>query len=333
MITVKTIDDIYEKMLTVPLSSIIPMIYSIAIECKDYSGLCTLVCVYKGVNDNIDANLIQKKELINLLKLEGLSDEVLTKAYTKGLADYLQIMSCGENIHIGSSVKTIEDRFQSFDKMIEIATPPDNLAPVDLYYRSQVAAKDKLYVLEQRKKMEIAYSNILSYVTTKLACYRSIISKKERTIMIEKRIKNTKNVFIIHGHNEAKRRELEKLLKEQFGLNPIVLLDKANEGLTIISKFEKYASTCSYAFALFTPDDIIETADGNRYFQARPNVIFELGWFYASIGRNRVCILEQESDKSEIFSDLQGILRIQFKRDISEKFLEIKRELDSIGLI
>ena len=154
----------------------------------------------------------------------------------------------------------------------------------------------------------------------------------ERKEKLEKSSKNTKDVFIIHGHSEAKRRELETMLKERFGLNPIVLSEKPDQGLTIIEKFEKYASTCSYAFALFTPDDIV-TNGGQQYFQARPNVIFELGWFYANLGRARVCILDQASDQSRIFSDLQGVMRMQFKENISEKHFEIERELKSVGII
>ena len=84
---------------------------------------------------------------------------------------------------------------------------------------------------------------------------------------------------------------------------------------------------------MFTPDDIVTASNGKQYFQARPNVIFELGWFYANLGRAKVCILEQSSEKSEIFSDLQGIMRIQFQNNISESILSIRRELESVGII
>ena len=44
-------------------------------------------------------------------------------------------------------------------------------------------------------------------------------------------------------------------------------------------------------------------------------------------------ILEQKSEKSEIFSDLQGIFRLQFFDDVQEKTVMIKRELENIGII
>ena len=141
-----------------------------------------------------------------------------------------------------------------------------------------------------------------------------------------------KKIFIIHGHNEAKWRELAGILKQGFGLDSIELDEQPNRGKTIIEKFEYYAKNCQYAIALFTPDDIVEK-DGEHYFQARPNVIFELGWFYAKLGRENVCIINQESDKSVIFSDLQGIVRLSFNKNIKEVYLDIQKELRAVKLI
>lgn len=139
-------------------------------------------------------------------------------------------------------------------------------------------------------------------------------------------------VFIIHGHNEGKWRELEKILKEEFSLKPIILSEQPDMGYTIIEKFEHYAKTCEYAFAIFTPDDIIDGASG-RYFQARPNVIFEIGWFYARLGREKVCILLEDGKGIEVFSDLQGVMQKRFQKSIKELYKDIETELKSVGII
>ena len=69
-------------------------------------------------------------------------------------------------------------------------------------------------------------------------------------------LRHRENVFLIHGHDEAKWRELKDILKSEFRLNPIVLLEQPDAGCkTVIEKFEHYAQTCSYAIAVFTPDD------------------------------------------------------------------------------
>lgn len=85
-----------------------------------------------------------------------------------------------------------------------------------------------------------------------------------------------------------------------------------------------------FAFVLLTPDDVIRRAN-KQYAQARPNVVFELGWFYGRLGREKVCLLCKEG--AEIHSDLHGISRIDFTKSINEKLGEIDRELVSGGML
>jgi predicted nucleotide-binding protein len=141
---------------------------------------------------------------------------------------------------------------------------------------------------------------------------------------------DSRSVFIIHGHDEANKLALEKLLKEEWGLEPLVLSYQPGTGRTLIEKFEEEAGKAVYAFALLTPDDIVVN-EGQKYVQAHPNVIFELGWFYGKLGRNHVCILMKRGTK--IHSDLDGISRIEFDESVEDKVLKIRRELKSAGLV
>jgi predicted nucleotide-binding protein len=143
-------------------------------------------------------------------------------------------------------------------------------------------------------------------------------------------VPHTKNIFIIHGHDEANVLRLRALLKERYELNPIILREQAGRGRSVIEKFEEEAASAGFAIALLTPDDIIR-GDPQSYAQARPNVIFELGWFYGRLGRGRVCILFRKG--TVIHSDLHGILRLEFERSIEETVLELERELTAVGLI
>ena len=83
-------------------------------------------------------------------------------------------------------------------------------------------------------------------------------------------------VFIVHGHDEPNLYRLKELLRDEYGLTPIVLSSRPGSGKTIIEKFEAEAKKAAFAFVLLTPDDIIRKND-REYSQARPNVIFELG--------------------------------------------------------
>ena len=116
-------------------------------------------------------------------------------------------------------------------------------------------------------------------------------------------------VFIIHGHDAVALEQLQKTLKGIWNLETIILKDEPGTGRTLIEKFEEEAKRTSYAFAIITPDDTIRIPD-TEYFQARPNVIFELGWFYGNLGRNKVCILFKKG--TTMHSDLDGISRIEF---------------------
>jgi hypothetical protein len=162
----------------------------------------------------------------------------------------------------------------------------------------------------------------------------SLSGKKiEELILIKEEFataSKTFDVFIIHGHNKEATFELEKILKEKFHLNPVILVYEPGKGRTLIEKFEQEGAHCSFAFAIMTPDDLVKV-EGGFYTQARPNVIFELGWFYGKIGRNQTCILLKEG--TEIHSDLDGISRIVFRDSITDKYLEIESELKSAGLI
>jgi predicted nucleotide-binding protein len=153
-----------------------------------------------------------------------------------------------------------------------------------------------------------------------------IVKKKANEYLIKQ-----ENIFIIHGRDEAKWRELKDILHSKFRLNPIILQEQPDNGCkTIIEKFEKYAQTCSYAIALFTPDDEVKNSEFS-YLQARPNVIYELGWFCGMLGRSSTMLLLKEG--TSVFSDFGGIIQKRFIQNISEKTEEIKKDLISVGIL
>ena len=140
-----------------------------------------------------------------------------------------------------------------------------------------------------------------------------------------------RNVFIVHGHDQTKRFELKDFLT-QLGLQPLVLAEQDDLGMTLIEKFEHYATTCSFAFVLMTPDDLTAATEkiGSRQ-RARQNVIMELGYFMAYLGRDRVVILSR--DELEIPSDIYGVVYLEFKSSIYEISEKIRQRLKGVGLI
>lgn len=326
------IDSLLSDLANKKLSSLLPIMLSLSLEYQDYVGFCIFAFWGKPMmaqsEKKMDFDDVEKS-----LEEAGISDTdtrrtILCDATEK----YLSSRTVEKDKINVSTVQELEDQMTHYTDMMNACNTPQNLHPTDLYFRSAENDAIRSKLIAAQLEREKQYAILRSLIAEKLNLYRVQAMKEERKREVEAQVMGSKKVFIIHGHNEAKRRELEKLI-EGFGLVPVVLGDKSNQGMTIIEKFEYYASECGFAFALFTPDDIIQTDDGNQYFQARPNVIFELGWFYSHLGRARTCIISQESDKNNIFSDLQGVMRILFNQNVEECYLQIKRELESANMI
>lgn len=190
--------------------------------------------------------------------------------------------------------------------------------------------KNKNYdpISDERKRIQIKLDNIMQLIA-KTDLIPVEVDKSIRDSFVNDDLE--KNIFIIHGHDTKSLLELETILRRDFGLNPFVLKDLPTIGsLTIIEKFEHYAQKCSFAIALFTPDDVIEK-DGIKYLQARPNVIYELGWFCGKLSRKNVILILKEG--TDIFSDFQGIVQIRFKNEIVEKYRDLMQELKVKNLV
>lgn len=143
-------------------------------------------------------------------------------------------------------------------------------------------------------------------------------------------------VFIVHGHDDTMKNQIEIFLR-QIGLDPIVLHRQADEGQTIMEKFEKH-SDVGYAFILLTPDDYaysrreesFEDEDRKtKEFRARQNVIFEFGFFVGKLTRRRVCCIYKEG--TTLPTDVAGLLYKEVKNDIEEQGYAIIKELKAAG--
>lgn len=133
-------------------------------------------------------------------------------------------------------------------------------------------------------------------------------------------------IFIIHGHDGEIKEAVARLLANQ-GIEPIILSEQANQGQTIIEKFERHAEAGA-AIALFTKDDIghaKNTTEGQP--RARQNVVFEAGYFMGKFGRDRVILIAENG--VEIPSDLQGV--VYTDRDHWQ--IDVCKELKAMGYL
>ncbi len=147
----------------------------------------------------------------------------------------------------------------------------------------------------------------------------------------------SKQVFIVHGHDDASREQLELVL-HKLGLDPYVLANTGGHGLTIIealeSKIGKNSLSTSFGIVLMTPDDMgYANSKGPTSMQprARQNVVLEMGMLISSVGRNHMAILVK--GHLEKPSDADGILYIPFNNHVKETVPRLVNRLKESGFV
>jgi len=148
------------------------------------------------------------------------------------------------------------------------------------------------------------------------------------SVLDPERVTST-DVFIVHGRDNGAKETVARFL-QRLGLNPVILHEQPDRGLTIVEKLENY-SNVGFAVVLLTPDDVGHQVDlpQDARPRARQNVIFELGYFLGKLGRDRVRALYWRD--VEIPTDFAGVLFIPFG-DGGAWRLHLARELRAAGL-
>lgn len=144
-----------------------------------------------------------------------------------------------------------------------------------------------------------------------------------------KPVQASNKVFVVHGHDDAAKQALARFL-EKVELEAIILHEQPDQGLTIIEKFESYASQVGFAVVLLTPDDLgAAKAAAVQTGRARQNVLFELGYFAGKLGRGRTCLLRKGD--VEIPSDLYGVIYTDLDAGEGWK-MKLVKEMKAAGL-
>lgn len=168
----------------------------------------------------------------------------------------------------------------------------------------------------------------LESLLNKLKLIPSLVKEESHKPEIKDNLKS-KRVFIVHGHDEAKRLDAELMIK-QLGYEPIVLFKQANQGATIIEKLEKETDDIAFAIVLYTKCDEGKAIGEQEYRpRARQNVVFEHGMMCGLLGRKKVVALLETG--VEYPGDLSGIIYIDIDSAGAWKLL-VAKEMKAAGL-
>lgn len=152
-----------------------------------------------------------------------------------------------------------------------------------------------------------------------------IIDTKDKEVVSDTM---NKKVFVVHGRKEGVRDDIELFLR-RIGLEPIVLCNQPDSGLTIIEKIEKYTDV-NFAVVLYTDCDLGKLkSDVDLKPRARQNVVFEHGYLIAKLTRKNVVALVEPG--VEIPGDLSGIIYISLAETDWKQ--HVMKEMNNCGMI
>jgi len=246
----------------------------------------------------------------------------------------------GPLVHFQSVTTSKKDNFkmlQTFNKLSENSINDDTLKSA--FERSWPDFESKLsQIIDSNKKItdksleDINYkvpADLLKEIPKNSIDLLNQVIQQLSTKSEDEQIKLEGNrVFIVHGHNEVIKLTVARLV-EKLGLKAIILNEQPNQGQTIIEKFETNSKS-DFAVVLMTADDKgAQISKEELSFRARQNVIFELGYFTAKMGRKRLVVLYENG--VEIPSDYYGIAYINIDQGGAWQF-HLAKELKTAGL-
>lgn len=168
---------------------------------------------------------------------------------------------------------------------------------------------------------EVVLSNLKEALKKYYSYKKRLMSRQKETAMVGT------HVFIGHGRSPVWR-DLKDYIRDRVGLP----WDEFNRvpvaGITNIHRLGEMLNSAAVAFIVMTAED--EQADGK--YEARTNVIHEVGLFQGRLGFNKAIVLLEEG--CEEFSNIHGLGQIRFpKGNIAAKFDDIRQVLEREGLI
>lgn len=142
------------------------------------------------------------------------------------------------------------------------------------------------------------------------------------------RSNNSKQVFIVHGHDDIAKTKTARFI-QQLGLEPIILHEQASGSKTVIEKIEAFTEV-GFGIVLYTPCDTGGKIDTVVKYQnrARQNVVFEHGFLIGKIGRKNVCALVKGDVETP--NDISGVVYVKMDEDDAWQ-MKVFKELKNSG--
>ena len=228
----------------------------------------------------------------------------------KSLLDEIPSLKSNFEEHMGCKVISGNSQFEKWRAKLKLELAGKLSTPI---YKELDNALDSFGGWDDENLLE----KINGYLS---AIYESQINTKGEPMSNNK-------VFIVHGRAQDTRDDIE-LFTRRIGLDPIILCNQPNGGLTIIEKIEQYTNV-NFAIVLYTSCDLGKyKEDSELKPRARQNVIFEHGYLMNKLTRKNVIALVENNVETP--GDLSGVVYISLS-DTDWK-QQIMRELQNCNI-
>ena len=183
---------------------------------------------------------------------------------------------------------------------------------------------------DYKKELPKEYSNGITVLNGILESI-NLLSDEDIHVDDEKILYDvSKNIFIVHGHDEARRVAVEAFVRS-INYNPIVLFKEPSVGQTIIEKIESNAENICFAIVIYTSCDLGKAKESSDLTpRARQNVVFEHGYMCAHLGRKKVVALLENGVEQP--GDLEGVIYVKLD-DAGLWQIKVAHEMKAAGLI
>jgi predicted nucleotide-binding protein len=249
----------------------------------------------KALEEFNPASVMQRFKDPKVIALEAAIDEALASVFGNGTAEY--------NRYRGAA--------RLDNGPVSAATYVSGRGNRGLGIPFDDAAMAQQYVAEGRQRAMELLRQAINGLEEDIADDESLsepsdlaYAKAQLPSQTVKPNRSTNKIFVVHGHAGEPREAVARFI-ERLGFEPIILHEQANQGRTVIEKFEAH-SDVGFAVVLLTPDDVGGPTQGQQQPRARQNVVLELGYFIGRLSRARVCALK--AGELELPSDIIGIV-------------------------
>jgi predicted nucleotide-binding protein len=161
---------------------------------------------------------------------------------------------------------------------------------------------------------------------------QALFARAPSALEVSARNESGPRAFVVYGHDEGSRIELEDLLT-RWGCEPLTLDQLPSEGMTFTEKIEHYGHDVTFAVVLATPDDEGYPAgrSSEKKYRTKQNVVLQLGMLLALLGRSKVAILIKDQHRMERPSDIPGLIYIPYIYHVSETAMQLAKEMNAQG--